>query len=94
MRVAIDGHLFSTAKAKRFYDLEYFDGHNEYEGAAYLSSTGIWYIHTPSEYDATGHWEILGEGKEGARALLAGYMKYLGSGEIDEIAKEFEVKFE
>jgi hypothetical protein len=94
MKVSIDGHLFDTEKAKKEYSLADWDGSNWHRGVAYLSGSGIWYIKTPSQWANMHRWEILGEGKEGARALLEEYMDYLEEDEIDEIAKDFGIDFD
>lgn len=59
MIVAIDGKRFDTEKAKRTWDMSWFNGHNMLKGTLYLSSKGAWYIETPSQW-ANGHrWETI-----------------------------------
>ena len=58
-KITIDDHRFDTAKAQATFDLDYWDGSNRHTGMLYLSSTGIWYIYTPSQWSNRHSWEII-----------------------------------
>jgi hypothetical protein len=80
MIVAIEGHRFDTAKAKRSWPLSHFDGNNRHTGTLYLSSKGTWYIETPSQW-ASGHrWELIDP-----QDAIERYDQYLNQDELEEI---------
>jgi hypothetical protein len=73
-RVVIDGHRFDTRKAQIKWELEYWDGHNWHTGMLCMSSTGIWYTLTPSQWSNMHNWEIIDPTEAMER-----YAKYLTS---------------
>ena len=58
-KVVIEGHRFDTKKAKIRFDLQYFDGNNSHTGKLYCSSTGVWYVYTPSQWSNQHAWEVI-----------------------------------
>jgi len=91
MKVAISGHLFDTGKAKWHTSLDHFDGHNQIYGDIYQSSTGIFYIWTPSEWSNQHRWEIITP-----KQILEYYGsdEYLTEEEMDYIIQEGNVEVE
>lgn len=91
MKVAISGHVFDTDKAKWHASLDHFDGHNQIYGDIYQSSTGIFYIYTPSEWANQHSWEIITP-----KRILEDYGsdEYLTGEEIDYIVQAGNVEVE
>jgi hypothetical protein len=59
-KIFIENHVFSTEKAKWHADLFAFDPRsNRIEGDVYESSTGIFYVHTPSQWANQMSWLIM-----------------------------------
>jgi len=91
MKVAISGHLFDTQKAKWHASLDHFNGHNQVYGDIYQSSSGIFYIWTPSEWSNQHRWEIITP-----KRILEEYGsdEYLTDEEMDYIVQEGNVEVE
>jgi hypothetical protein len=87
--VAIEGHIFDTSKAKKHYELRYWDDHNWIEGDLYESSHGTWYVYTPSQWRAASYWRITT-----AQEAVEEYRNYLSQKEIEEIIEEENVETE
>lgn len=78
--VCTEGHRFDTEKAKRHWDLGYYNGSNLHTGDLYLSSKGTWYCWTPSQYGNGHRWEV-----NDAAVLVEQYGYGLASDEKREI---------
>lgn len=89
MKISIDGHHFNTEKATSHWRLDRFDGSNRHMGSVYLSSTGVFYIWTPSQWANRHSWVIMS-----ASDILCEYDQYLGDDEKAEIAEAGKVEWE
>lgn len=90
MKVSIDGHHFDTAKAKRHWVLEWFDPQsNRHTGDLYLSSSGVFYVWTPSQWANQHSWCLMS-----ASEILANFDNYLEDHEKEEIAELGGVQWE
>ena len=59
-KIYIENHVFSTEKAKWHCEISALDSRgNRIEGDVYLSSTGIFYVHTPSQWANEMSWLIM-----------------------------------
>lgn len=59
-KVYIDGHVFETGKAAWHADILRFDQQsNRITGDVYESSTGIFYVYTPSQWSNMHDWVIM-----------------------------------
>lgn len=93
-KVAIDGHIFETSKARWHVSLDYWDGHNMQYGDVYESTTGIFYVYTPSQWSNGHRWEI-----QSPQEILANYgsesdMEILSDEAIDYLGKRGNIKVE
>jgi hypothetical protein len=89
MNVAIEGHLFDTTKAKKHYELRYWDGNNWITGDLYQSSRGTWYVYTPSQWADRRSWELIS-----IQEALERYREYLSEDEIDQIVDDENIETE
>lgn len=83
-KVAIDGHIFDTSKARWHASLDHWDGNNMQYGDVYESSTGIFYVYTPSQWSNCHRWEI-----QTPREILQNY----GNEGDDEILTEDAIEY-
>lgn len=90
MKISIDGHHFNTAKAKARWTLAWWDDHsNSHTGSVYLSSSGVFYVLTPSQWTNRQSWVIMS-----ATDILSEYDRYLEDDEKMEIAEAGGVKWD
>jgi len=87
--VAIEGHVFDTSKAKKHYELRYWDDHNWITGDLYQSSRGTWYVHTPSEWAQRRTWKLIS-----AQEAIERYRAYLSDEEIEQIVDDDNIETE
>jgi hypothetical protein len=60
MKITIENHHFDTEKARRSWSPSYWDGSNNHHAELYLSSTGILYGNSLSQWgNGHGSFEIL-----------------------------------
>ena len=89
-KVYIDGHVFETSKAKWHTDLETFDRQsNRITGDVYESSTGIFYVNTPSQWSNMHTWQIME-----ASEILTLYGEMIGDEAADYLIKQGKVQVE
>jgi len=89
VKVSIDGHVFDTSKVKWHASLNYFDGHNQIYGDVYESSTGIFYVYTPSEWSNMHRWEIQTPGE-----IIENYLDMLGEDAVDHLIRIGKINVE
>jgi hypothetical protein len=87
--VAIEGQVFDTEKAKKHYELRYWDGNNWFEGDLYQSSRGTWYVFTPFQWGASSTWELIT-----AQEAIEIYRDYLSEEEIEQIIEDDNIETE
>jgi kynurenine formamidase len=88
-KVYIDGHVFETSKAKWHASLDHFDGNNNIYGDVYESTTGIFYVFTPSQWSNRHSWEI-NEPSE----IIAQYGSMLSDEAAEYLIKRGNIKVE
>ena len=89
MKVTIEGHHFDTKKAPHHWGLSYWDGNNNHTGDVYLSSKGVWYVYTPSQWANQHSWMLMD-----ASEILTEYDSYLDDEEKSEIAELANLEWE
>ena len=83
MKISIGSSHFDTEKAKAHWDLDWFDDRsNHHTGSVHLSSSGVFYVYTPSQWANQHGWAIMS-----ASEILSEYDRYLEDGEKEEIAE-------
>ena len=89
-KVFIDGHVFDTDKARWTASLDYVDANsNLHTGRAYRSSTGIFYVYTPSQWGNMHSWIIMSP-----KEILDAYGEYLSEDEADYVIAAGKIQVE
>jgi hypothetical protein len=90
MKVSIEGHRFDTEKAKLHVQLYRLDDRsNQHTGDVYMSSKGMWYVYTPSQWANMHSWVLMSP-----EEILSEYDSYLTQEQKEEIAFEAELDWE
>jgi hypothetical protein len=84
-KIVIEGQRFDTSKAKKQWNMAYWDGSNWIQGELYLSSKGQWYMYSPSQWSNGHHWELTSPAE-----VLENYRNYFEDPVIEEIAAYVE----
>jgi len=74
-------YTFIPRKAKKIFNLAYWDGNNWSKGFLFLSKKGIWYLYTPKDTLDGHRWEIV---KDPCKFTQI-YKNYLTDSQIKEI---------
>ena len=83
MKVTIDGYRFDTDKAKVFVTLYKLDEQsNQHRGEVYMSTTGVWYVFTPSQWANRHSWMVMSP-----EEILNDYDSYLTEDKKAQIAE-------